>query len=386
MGKGTERNSKCSCGSGKKYKKCCMIKANADDPISPQEAERLLREIQAVQGERRKELRALGIFINFVVPKIHLGKKVWAIGSRVYYGRPAEETFHEFSLWILIHQVLGEEWWTTQKDLPESGQHYIYKTFKKYQEWTKETQNEENREGAGWAAVPDGWSRSLLTLAFDVYILLHSQKLPQDLLQRLKSRDGYQAARYEIAVASIFARLGYKIEFLDEKNLREKHCEFYVHDTESGDIIGVEAKSSIRDGVLHQPGTYDGKYWANIRRFYRHAMEQNPGDRPFIIFIDINAPQTDLPAFEKPWTKEVFELHRRQPLHSSELPDPCSGLVFTNYSYHYQEKDQATAGEFLLSVPQHPVFPVRNAHLWENLRLALNNYGNIPNLDVDFGK
>ncbi len=337
--------------------------------------------------KREQQLQSIGIFIDFVKPIVFNNKKVWALGNRIYYERPEKETFHEFLLFVLIHQALGEDWWNDQASLPESGWHHIYRCFKKYQTWALKNQQEENYKGESWSAFPDGWSRSLLSLAFDVASLLHAEHLPEDILNRLKSYEEYQSSRYEIAVSAIFARLGYRIEFLNEKKVAGKHCEFFAHDQATGEIIAVEAKSRERRGVLHVDGTYNGEYWAHIQRFRRKALTQNPGDRPFLIFYDINAPQVpEKSSFEKPWIKEVRKLHDKLPLNTLQSPDPCSGDVFTNYAFHFQTDSEATAGEYLLTVPLHPLFPIKKPQFWNQLQDALNNYGNVPNLDIEYGE
>ncbi len=388
MGKGSERNLECRCGSGKKSKRCCQQKDdNASQSIPKEHLDAIYSQIMSEKLGRRKKLESIGIFVDFVKPIIFRERKVWALGSRVYYERPGKETFHEFLLFILIHQVLGEEWWTHQEALAEDEQHHIYRSFKKYQEWALKNQQECNKEGNAWAALPDGWSRSLISLAFDIASLIHTDHLPDDLLRRLKSYDEYQSVRYEIAIASIFARLGYKIEFLNEKGVKEKHCEFFAHDKNTDEAIGVEVKSRERNGVLHIDGIYNGEYWAHIQRAYRKAQKQNPGDRPFVVFFDINAPQAPnaLPL-EKPWVREVKALHDKLPLNTPQNPDEISGLVFTNYSFHYQKESQATSGEYLLTIPMHPIYPVGKPEFWNNLQLALGSYGNVPNLDIEFGQ
>lgn len=255
MGVGTLLNKPCFCGSGKKYKRCCQQKDNDSSQGIPKEhLDAVYSQIMSEKLGRRKKLNSIGIFVDFVKPIIFRERKVWALGSRVYYERPEKETFHEFLLFILIHQVLGEEWWTHQVSLPEDQWHHIYRSFRKYQEWALKNQQEENKEGAIWAVLPDGWSRSLISLAFDIASLIHTDHLPDDLLRRLKSYGEYQSARYEIAIASIFARLGYRIEFLNEKNIKEKHCEFFAHDKDTGEAIAIEVKSRKRDGVLHVDG------------------------------------------------------------------------------------------------------------------------------------
>jgi hypothetical protein len=125
-----ERNDPCHCGSGKKYKQCHL-----DADVARDRIERLQREIPpadpalmaevmpileaklAREQETARRLREeYGVHINYVRPVSWQGGKVWAIGSRVYPGRPPNETFHEFILHVL-RGTLGEPWRAQQAAL-----------------------------------------------------------------------------------------------------------------------------------------------------------------------------------------------------------------------------------------------------------------------------
>lgn len=390
------RNDPCHCGSGKKYKKCHLFidQANSSKPrvekIEPTpELEAMRQEMLKEQLERRNLLEPLGIYIDFVKPIIFKGKKCWGLGSSVYYQRPPSETFHEFIIFIL-YQTLGEQFRDEQKRLPEEQRHFIYKCAVKYDEWRNQQAVNSNSVTGGWAALPDGWTRALISLAFDICSLVHTEHLPDDLLNRLKNKDQYQGARYEIAVAGMFARLRYKITFLDEQNLQTTHPEFIAEDRATGEKIAVEAKSKQREGILHTKGKTDKPeqlLWGDVQRLYRHALKQNPGNTPFVIFIDINAPQTPGIVWqEKPWVKDIQKMISKSLLHNPNNPDPCTGLIFTNYSYHYQTDKEALSGEHLLTWPLFPVFPVKDGNFITRLENALTNYGNVPNLDTIVGR
>lgn len=112
---------------------------------------------------------------------------------------------------------------------------------------------------------------------------------------RLKNRDQYQGARYEMAIAAIFARLDCDIQFTDEKS-KSKHCEFIATHRVTNSSLAVEAKSKHRSGVLHQIGflsSLEKLLSARmIRRLFNDALDQNPRDVPFAVFIDVNSPIT----------------------------------------------------------------------------------------------
>src|SRR5262249_36893575 len=152
--------------------------------------------------------------------------KVWALGNCVYPDRRPDETFHEFIIAVL-RDMLGRDWWEEQLRLPPEQQHFIVQCFRRFSDWKRCHTTEANTVADGiFIALPDGWSRSLLALAWDACSLRHASHIPDQLLERLKSRDQYQGARYELSIAAIFARLGLVIDFLDESAFGERHCEF----------------------------------------------------------------------------------------------------------------------------------------------------------------
>ncbi len=388
------RNDLCPCGSGKKYKKCCLIKPRlvpkVTEVASTPELKALRDKInQENEARRRKYLEPLGIYIDFVKPLIFQGRKFWALGSRLYHERPPEETFHEFIIFVLC-QTLGEEWRLQQIALAEDQQHFAYRCYKQYNEWRKKNHITQNQQGKMWAALPDGWTRAFIALAFDVCSLIHKDYLSDKLLNRLRNKDQYQGARYEVAIMAMFARLGYKITPLDDTDIKTTHPEFIAEDLTNGEKIAVEVKSKQREGVIHFPGSASDPsqlLWGDIQRLYRHAMKQNPGDMPFLIFIDMNSPQTpDITWQDKPWVKDIKKMIDKSPLHNPQNSDPCSGLIFTNYSYHYQTENEAQHGEHLLTIPLHPVYRIQRGDFFTRLEKALSSYGNIPNLDIEVGK
>ncbi len=385
------RNDLCLCGSGKKYKKCCLNKGNVGPKAgavpSPQELESIRQELMEENHQRRvRYLEPRGIYIDFVKPAIFQGKKIWAIGDRCYYNRPPNQTFHEFIISIL-YEKLGEPWRQEQLALEPDKQHFIFQCVYKYKEWRVKNAKASNRTGEIWGAKPDGWSKSLLSLAFDIASLVHIEHLPEKLLSRLKNRNEYQGARYEIAIAAIFARLNYKISFLDEEDTNKKHPEFIAEDRNTGEKIAVEAKSKHRKGIIHFGGIIEDFIQlirGDIQRLYRHALQQNPEGMPFMVFIDLNSPQTKEQWENKKWFKDVKKfLAKSSATNKADNPDPCTAAVFTNYSYHYQTEKESLHGEYLLTIPLYPAYAIQNSVFFKRLNKALSSYGSVPNLDIE---
>lgn len=328
-------------------------------------------------------LRELGIYVNYIKPVIHQGKKVWLLGSRVYYGHDEHETFHEFVIFVLQH-TLGKEWFDAEEAKQEADQHFVYRCFIEFHRWKPTQVRQQNPEGNGWSSIPDGWGQSLISLAFDVASLQHANRLPEDLLQRLKDYEAYQGARYEISVAAIFARLGFDIGFIEPKRHGPKHCEFIARHQQSGVEIAVEAKSRRRQGVLHTPGTTEEWKLAkgDVGQLYHQALEKDElGKMPFMIFIDVNCPLTEgANTLEKRWGKSIQKITGRTTPTASN-PDPYNAVAFTNFSTHYEKERTITRnGEFILVIPQFVKFPLKDPSFFDGLYAALNNYGNVPNI------
>ncbi len=374
------RNDPCLCGSGKKHKKCCMNKKTDHIPVE------VIKHFQKIRA-KQEYLKQAGIHINYVKPIMFKGKKVFALGNKVYANCPPNTTFHTFLIQIL-KETIGLDWFREQAKLPSKERHFISICLGKLGEWIEKNEKTAKRVNSKvWGAKPDGYSKSLLSLAFDVCSLIHKQKLPSSLLERLKSHDQYQGARYEIAIAAIFARLDCDIQFTDE-NSKSKHCEFIVTHRATGSSLAVEAKSKHRSGVLHQIGFLSPLQKLlsarMARRLFNNALEQNPKDVPFAVFIDVNSPITsNIPINDKPWVKDVKKLVNKKL--SGVVPQeyPLNAAFFTNFSYHYQTENEAEQGEAMGIIIPHPKFPPPNPEFFGYLQGALNHYGFVPAIDID---
>jgi len=139
----------------------------------------------------------------------------------------------------------------------------------------------------------------------------------------------------------------------------------------------VEAKSRHRAGVLHQPGTLDTEADpapAKIKDLYEQALGQNPGEMPFVVFVDVNLPLSPTTApMDKSWVKEAMQCFddRRW---EGNLTDPDTGLILTNFGWHYYRDRGSPPGEFMLVRAMHPQYPIQE-ETWNLLDRALNEYG-----------
>jgi SEC-C motif-containing protein len=402
------RNAQCPCGSGLKYKKCCSEKDATQAPSATHAGRRRLRKLSPAEEaspvvvalRRKVEAQAkataerlrteFGVYINYVAPTEFQGQKVWAIGNRVYTDRPPNETFHEFLLQVL-RETLGEEWRSAQDQLGGDDQHFVMRCFTEYEAWKADhLATDQSRDGV-WSARPNGWARYLHSLAWDVATLIHATggRLPESLVRRVRDRTAFQSARYEIAVAAIFARLDCEIRFLDEdEELRsEKRVELIARHRPTGQEIAVEAKSRRRAGVVNEGGdrNEDDPLHGDargVRRLFVRALEKGVRDLPYMIFIDINAPpEPEAAAFTKGWQRAVGRMMAGFPKPTAESPDAYSALYVTNFSPQYNGTDLALPGEWLsirpLFVETAPAFDLAGM-----LDYALDRYDRVPEIGL----
>lgn len=362
-----------------KFKKCHLNKQTNRVPIE------VIEGFQKIQAQENY-LKSLGIYVNFVRPILFKGKKIWALGSQIFSREQIQETFHDFIIFILA-DTLGQEWLKKQYTLDKKDRHFIATCFLKFQEWRAVLIKEQNLPpGAKWEGIPDGWSKSLICLAFDVTSLRHRNQLPVELLNRLRLTQEYQGARYEIAIAAIFARLGFSIEWMSEKKDGMKHCEFIATHASSKMHIAVEVKSRHRQGVIHTPGEQNEQknHKGDVQKLLNQARQKSEyGKMSFMIFVDVNAPiKNNENWMEIQWVKDILKASHRETPVTQQNPDTCTAIFFTNYSFHYQTENEAGNTEHLSTIPQFTKFPLVDPSLLVGLHCALSKYGTVPNLDV----
>lgn len=319
-------------------------------------------------------------YLNIIPSIIHQGYRWRVIWSKVYKC-PLTETFHEFILHILI-STLGKDWYNEQISLTPQKRHIIIRWFESYKEFTKINKTNENTQNGVWAAIPTGEVQALISLAYDIYCLQITNKLPDFLTKRLRDIKQFQGARYEIAVASVITRAGFNIDFLDDKVKTKKHCDFIAKHKSKATIIGVEAKSRHRKGILHEEGKFDYEtdIKGDIDNLFKKARLQKPLKIPYIIFIDLNLPSTSqIPLDKKPWINDIKTMLNNYGTPSEENPDPFNALILTNISYHYGGNEGAPPeGEFILILTKHPEVHLNEPQILTEILERLKKYSFIP--------
>lgn len=377
------RNDPCYCGSGRKYKRC-HLDLDRDAARALQTALPALIERQQ-RGALMKDMlrRDYSVYINFALPVQWDGGKAWAIGSRVYPHRTPKETFHEFLI-TLLRETFSEDWRQRQAALPEAEQHFLLKCSNEWAKF-KETHSTEVDEDGLFVATPNGWAQYFINFAWDIGTLIHAIQLPAPLVERLRDHNQFQGARYEVAVAAIFARLDCQIEFLDDDVLRNQpHPEFIATHRPTGLRVAVEAKSRHRQGVLNVPGTADADevVRGDVQRLLNRATPKALDGMPFVVFLDVNAPASLNSGRENQWQTDVKAWVNRRYASGDSAPQPLSALPVTNFAAHYDGDDIAQGVEWLYFHPPNPRIPLDEGFA-AMLRQALDQYHRVPEITED---
>lgn len=382
------RNDPCWCGSAKKYKKC-HLDIDADmRPVIAQGIPIVMAKQAAAQEYDRRLRDEFGLYRRILSPIVWQGRKVWAMRNRVYLNQPPNQTFHEFIVMVLL-RTLGEDWRDAQQSLPEDERHFVYRCYEQFQDFKiAHGDPDEIAERGYTSAEMNGWVRYLLSLAWDIAALNYAGEPPDELISRLRDRTQYQGARYELAVAATFARLGCSIRWLDaDPSLGSgKRVEFEATFEPTGNKVAVEAKSRTRPGVLNEPedpGRED--LLANDRRGVRQLFNKArkkagsvPPAMPYLIFIDVNAPSDR----DQDWQAETQGWLAEMPASSANDPAEFTALYLTNFSPHYDADDVSIGGSWAFVAPQFPREAV-DAELARRLHGALRVYGRVPSISSD---
>jgi hypothetical protein len=308
----TGRNDPCPCGSGKKFKRCHGSFAYQDQLNA--ELPNMLARAQAAQVQRQRQQ---GMGRPIISAQTEAGLRVVAVNNRLMYSK-AWKTFHDF-LSAYVKTALGPEWGDAELAKAPEQRHPILNW---YQMLCEHQRGYITEPGKVSSAQMTGADAAYMFLAYDLYALDHNAELQKKLLARLRNRDNFEGARYEIFVAAVLIRAGFEIEFENEDDRTTTHCEFTATFTRTGKRFSVEAK--------HRAGTRLRMGHLLIGALAKQASY------PRIVFVDINMPddgsEANGPALMNSAIRKLRGFEGRiingQPL-------PPAYLIVTNTPWHH---------------------------------------------------
>lgn len=332
------RNDPCPCGSGKKYKRCCLLTCDQESNIGGAQGFNLPHEVRQ-ELARRVQLQAEWVEkygdVRPPITATHAGQTFVAVGSRLLYN-PRWKTFHDFLL-TYIGSVFERDWFADELAKPVGDRHPLMQWYDLLHTF-QATRRDEFADGQiVHVEAPPAQISALLSFAYDLYTLEHHSLLPQRLVDRLKRKDQFQGARYETYVASAFVRAGFEITLEDESDQSASHCEFSAKHRATGLYYSIEAKSRHRVGLLGQLGRPQNlsEIEASISGLLVLALRKAARyDR--IVFVDVNVPPEDCAIFEAEWFNKVAaQLKRLEEKPPPGAPLPAAFVFLTNFPYHF---------------------------------------------------
>jgi hypothetical protein len=223
---------------------------------------------------------------------------------------------------------------------------------------------------------------SLLTLAYDLFTVGDNAQLQNRLLKRLRHRDQYQGARYELFVIATCVRAGFSVEYEDETDGSRTHPELIATHKRTGLKVAIEAKSRHREGVLgfksRTPAATNvpDSHRAGVGRLLTDAALKEP-KRPYVVFVDVNLPDTPISDGGGPeWYREVCEetLPKLPAAHQRRV----NMVLLTNITFHRVGNQIPKGGAFFSAhACSSPQFPVDRTIL-DALAEATKLFQNLP--------
>jgi hypothetical protein len=358
------RNDPCPCGSGKKFKRCC-------GSAQIGEIKRAMQNKLNQQADWRAKFGELGQTVSWDFA----GYKMVGVGNRIHWSKRVK-TFPDF-LMEYITMTLGKDWGDSEIKKPFEERHQILQWHDRLWQFRRTLKP----GGDGMIeGVPNGITLAYMLLAFDLYVLRRHLALQKQVIKRLKVKNGFQGARYELFVAATFIKAGFDIEYENEADSSCKHPEFIAKHGETGQQVSVEAKSRHRPGILGFDGraATEEELKAGIKGLLDAALEK-PAKHPYVIFIDINLPPSPKQIWEAPWFTELAESAAKAGCLTEADPRPFNQLVFTNHPFHYGKDNEPSPRPTRFSViPKNPQIPIAQPKVLETIHEAAKKFGYIP--------
>ena len=341
------RNDPCSCGSGRKYKKC-----HGEISIIERHQQmfyQLRAEHEAKEQQRQKQQ---GLGRPIISAEINSVRFV-AIKNRLIHSA-GWKTFHDF-LFEYIKIAMGGNWGNSELRKSLEMRHPILVWY--HHLCTLQQAVQESEAGVKTAQMT-GAVAAYIQLAYDLYSMDHNADLQEKFINRLKNIENFYGARYELFVAASMIRAGFEIELEDEDDRSSTHCEFVATHKETQKKFSVEAKCSQSEK-------------GRIIRLLGGALKK-AADFDRIIFIELNKPDnlnsTDIPDFLQNALSSIRREERR--VRAAKVSPPAYVFVTNTPWDHHLDQNSfrclVMADGFLIDDFKYDV-------VYPNLREAINS-------------
>jgi hypothetical protein len=364
------RNEACHCGSGEKYKRCCMI---SPKPTIPPMAFTAAQANLHSLGEQKRMQK-----FGHVRPLVHAdwqGQKLIAVGRDLFFGD--WKTPIDFLFDFFIKRVFSSTWGKGELKKPFAERHPVLQWYDSL--CRLQARQTPNASGI-YGMVPNGASLCYLLLSYDLFTLRQHEALEKRLVQRLRRKEHFQGARHELFAIATCIRAGCDINFEDESDGSSRHVEFTATHRATGQRFALEAKSRHRPGVLGFKGERvpDELLQVGIRGLIKDAIAK-PTSEPYVMFLDLNLPPNTVAPLTQQWFDKVGGSVVEEFGQTGEH-DPWNMLLFTNMPHHYGDDESvAPRGNIVALFGKNPKIAVQHPEALRAVFDAALKFGNLPN-------
>jgi hypothetical protein len=327
----TGRNESCPCGSGKKYKRCCIKiprpRVRVSQRAVPQEIRRRAQEVSRLHAARENVRQQQQGHGNPIISWSDNGHRFVAVGKAIHW---ATEwlVFPDFLL-AFMKNALGTEWGAREKD---KGEHPIFRWLDKFQRHSDTLPT----EGKLKSGTTMGFIASWLHLAYALYLMAHNDEIPTSLLKRLRNPVTLMSAYYEALIGAALAVAGFELSSAETKASSDPTPEFRAKSKATGTIYEVEAKRKER----WKSGTDDvseAEFQSELRSYVRdqmHAASKKKLKNP-IYWFELSIPTLRTEADWRVVAAKVEETLREAEKNMTVAGEPIQAafVVITNHTF-----------------------------------------------------
>lgn len=325
MTKNIRPHRRCLCGSKKKYRNCCGKQKAVSFHDLPKETQDLVPKTQQkYQLATQYHKNRLG-HTPAIVSVIFQGRRIVGLGGSWVQSDNPDRDWNDPAEFLISHlkTTLGNQWFDDEFKKDRKDRHLILN-------WAADSSYEilDVTQPLDLRKL-NGSALAYLHLAYDLFVLHNAGHVTDKLVSRLKSKQGFNGARYELFVLATMIRAGFKIEPFDETLGAGKVTECKATHIGTGAVVQVEAKTRNVKYVL---GAEEGK--SKSVRLYDKLREAVKKDvkQPYIIFVDLNFPEFEVVKDDEKLAKVRGEHEKLIKKFPDNLPN---AIIYTNIPFHY---------------------------------------------------
>lgn len=383
---------------------------NEDPPTDPLLVRRFAPDGKEVEPIRRVPIEALGSDVARQVREhfakdprrretfgeyrqpiqiVHKAQRHVIVGNTAFHLKE-RETLADFLI-SLACSVFDAEWYDAERIKTAEKRHPFAQWFMDMRKFQVSVEADESGYCVG---KPSAAMMAVLRMGYDLFIVLDNTGYLAHTLKKLRHRDQFQGARYELTVGAVLTIAGFKVSYIDENDAPGMSAELRAKHQSNGVELIVEAKSR-HNARAKTPDCRlpDGTWRLGFGRTLKKAFAQlEANSLPGVVFQELdlpclmpNDPGKDAEVFGKTAINEVAKAAAKY--RKARKPEPVNLVVLTNQPYHNEAAYALNSKpQDAVIMPQTPTaVPLDLNVVVPLIRSAFARYQYLPATWEDFG-